>query len=127
MWTFSQSDGRITKEGVGILATGYSGRDEAKNNSAMEQVKDRGPIPRGRYTIGPPRDTHTHGPYVLPLTPDADNEMWGRGEFLIHGDNIELPGRASEGCIILPRFARERIWESGDHDLQVVAELEMTA
>lgn len=127
MWSFEQSSGRITKEGIGILATGYSGALDGKNNPSMQAVENRGPIPQGRYTIGPPRDTAEHGPYVLPLVPDADNEMWSRGEFLIHGDNVELPGTASEGCIVLPRFARERIWQSGDHDLQVVEELEMTA
>lgn len=127
MWTYSQTDGRVTKEGVGILATGYSGRDDGKNNAAMEDVKNKGPIPRGRYTIGAPRDTKTHGPYVLPLTPDLGNELHGREGFLIHGDNLEFPGTASEGCIVLPRFARERLWESLDHELQVVRELEMTA
>lgn len=127
MWTYEQATGRVVKEGVGILATGYSGSTTGKNDPSQESVKNVGPIPRGRYTIGAPRDTKTHGPYVLPLTPDLGNELWGREGFLIHGDNLEFPGTASEGCIVLPRFARERLWESNDHDLQVVRELEMTA
>jgi len=127
VWSYEQSSGRITKEGVGILATGYSGKGIAKNNPSMESVKDEGPIPRGHYTIGEPRDTAQHGPYALPLIPDLFNNMFGRDLFWAHGDSSEHPGEASKGCIILPRFARERIWQSGDHDLQVVAELEMTA
>lgn len=112
---------------MGILATGYSGAMGYKNDPAMQHIENKGPIPCGRYTIGAPRNTTTHGPYVLPLTPDENNVMFGRSEFRIHGDSIERPGFASEGCIILPKFARERIWESGDRDLQVVRELEMTA
>ena len=127
MWTYSQTDGRVTKEGVGILATGYSGAGDGKNNPAMQEIKDKGPIPCGRYTIEEPRDTARHGRYAMPLVPDPYTNLFGRDLFWIHGDSVEHPGEASEGCLILPRFARERIWQSGDHDLQVVTELEMTA
>jgi hypothetical protein len=47
--------------------------------------------------------------------------MFGRSGFLMHGDNIRLPGTASEGCIILPRDLREAIWNSADHTLEVIA------
>ena len=127
VWTYEQSSGRIIKEGIGILATGYSGAMGYKNDVMMQNIENKGPIPCGMYRIGAPRDTTTHGPYVLPLEPDHRNEMFGRHSFFIHGDSIERLGFASEGCIVLPKFARERIYESGDHDLQVVKELEMTA
>lgn len=128
MWSYEQISGRITKEGVGILATGYSGAPGFKNDPNQQGVKDKGPIPRGRYTIQEPRVSTRHGRYALPLVPDPLNNMFGRDLFWIHGERMEGPsGCASEGCIILPLFARERLWESGDHDLQVVAELEMTA
>ena len=64
----------------------------------------------------------THGPYVLPLTPDPENLMYGRDGFLIHGDSITNPGSASEGCIILPRSARTMIAASGDNRLEVVGD-----
>jgi len=64
-------------------------------------------------------DTVTHGPYVLPLTPSLNNQMFGRSGFLIHGDSVVNPGTASEGCIILPRAVRQQIWGAGDHVLQV--------
>jgi hypothetical protein len=108
-----------TGDGV-KLAQGYSGSPDAKNDPAKQTIHQHGPIPMGIYTISAPEFTETHGPYVLPLTPDPANEMFGRAGFLIHGDSIKDPGTASEGCIILPRFARERIWESGERGLVVV-------
>jgi hypothetical protein len=103
------------------MARGYSGNGVGKNNPNWQKIKDEGPIPQGTYTIGDPVEGTDHGPYALPLIPDPSNEMYGRSGFLIHGDEIDHPGCASRGCIILPRFARERIIESGDHGLQVVS------
>jgi hypothetical protein len=123
LWTWEQSTGKMYGP-TGLLAEGYSGAGEGKNNPTEENVQDVGPIPEGFYDMEPPIDSPKHGPYAIPLLPDADNQMFGRSEFLIHGDSIESPGFASEGCIILPKFARERIWESSDHRLQVVRAIE---
>jgi hypothetical protein len=109
-----------------MLASGYSGADTGKNNPDMQDVRDIGPIPQGFYEIEAPIDSSTHGPYAMALVPDVANTMFDRSEFMIHGDGIHNPGHASEGCIILPRFAREQVWQSGDHRLQVVKELEIT-
>lgn len=119
MWTFEQLTGRMLHYGAEV-AVGYAGADDGKNNPDMQDVQKVGPLPRGKYSIGAPCDTQTHGPYVLRLTPDADNDMCGRAGFLIHGDSTAHPGAASEGCIILARPIRERIWNSGDRDLEVV-------
>jgi hypothetical protein len=100
---------------------GYSGAGDNKNVPASQWIKNKGPIPCGIYTIEPPIDTKTHGPYVLWLTPDPANEMFGRSAFGIHGDSLVAPGTASEGCIILSRVSRETIWLSGDHILEVKA------
>jgi hypothetical protein len=121
-WTYVQSTGVMLDAQGKALAIGYSGADQCKNISADQNVHGLGPLPVGSYTIHPPVDTMTHGPYVLWLTPDPLNEMFGRSGFGIHGDSIVNPGTASEGCIIMPRFARERISESGDNTLKVVAE-----
>jgi hypothetical protein len=102
------------------VAIGYSGKGEGKNNPDMQDVHNVGPLPKGKYTICAPVDTVTHGPYVLRLDPDADNEMFGRAGFLIHGDSVVHPGTASEGCIILGRSIREKIWTGGDHNLEVI-------
>ena len=118
MWVYDQPTGQIFHDEKAV-GTGYSGKGEGKDNPAMESVHNVGPIPKGRYTIGPPHNTLTHGPYVLPLTPDPDNLMHRRSGFLIHGDSRKAPGTASEGCIILARAIREGIWQSGDHRLEV--------
>ncbi len=121
MWTYEVTTGWMSKDGA-KLAKGYSGAPGAKNDPYKQEIHNTGPLPEGSYTIAPPVDTPTHGPCVMWLTPDAGNEMFGRSSFGIHGDSIESPGTASEGCIILPRFARDRIAEglAQDNSLQVV-------
>jgi len=121
-WTYAQKTGELQQDGKHI-ANGYSGVAAGKNNPAMQQVANVGPIPQGDWTIaGPPVDTRDHGPYVLRLQPALQTETFGRSGFLMHGDSIESPGCASHGCVIMPRPVRERVWNSGDRDLKVVAE-----
>lgn len=103
-----------------LLCFGYSGKGNFKNDPNSEALHNRGPIPQGRYFIGDPIDTVTHGPYVLPLTPAPDNVMYGRSGFLIHGDSITDPGNASEGCLVVAHQYRVAISISGDYELQVV-------
>lgn len=121
MWHYEQSTGHLYSDEEKLLAVGYSGHAEGVNDPALQDVHEVGPIPRGTYTIGAPEETPEHGPYVLRLTPDPENEMFGRAGFLIHGDSVVTPGTASQGCIIMPRFAREQVWNSGDHEIEVVA------
>ena len=120
MWKYSQSTGTLDDANETFVARGYSGAGVGKNNPAMQNVPDVGPIPQGQYTINPPVDTVEHGPYVLQLVPNDYNEMFGRSGFLIHGDSLEHPGQASEGCIVMSRPVRELIWNSGDRFLAVV-------
>lgn len=120
MWTYNQSNGNLSRGGA-LAGAGYSGAEpNGKNNPAMQNVPDVGPIPQGTYTIDQPFDSTTHGPYALALVPSSENQMFGRRGFLMHGDSSEHLGAASEGCIIMARHIREIVWESGDHELQVV-------
>lgn len=119
MWTYNQSTGQLTNNGV-YVGTGYSGMAQAKNNPDMEQIPNMGCIPRGHYTICEPHESDKTGTYTLALIPDFDNHMFGRSDFEIHGDSIERPGQASEGCIILAPAIRTEIWTSGDRKLEVV-------
>jgi len=125
---------QLTGEWVGpdntVWGVGYSGHGMNKNNPGAENLVGEGPIPTGNYKIvGPPLNTELHGPYVLRLLPDeltrASIVDLGRDpdSFLMHGDSIAHPGCASEGCIILGRVTRERIWKENvnDGDLTVVA------
>jgi hypothetical protein len=119
-WTYNQSSGHLSHNGQ-VVAIGYSGHEEGKNNPAMQQVPNVGPIPQGRYSIGPPRDSAKVGPFALPLEPEPGTNTFGRSAFMIHGDSIVHPGTASEGCVILLREARNLIAASGDAELVVTA------
>lgn len=119
-WKYQQSTGELSHDGE-LVATGYAGHGEGKNNPEMQAVHDVGPLPVGQYWIQAPQDTATHGPYVLRLEPGAGNEMYGRAGMLMHGDSKSDPGNASHGCIIMPRTVRTQVWESGDRALEVVA------
>lgn len=117
-WQYSQRTGRLQWNGRDI-SIGYSGKGAGRNNPLMENARSIGPIPRGRYRIGP-RYTHpAKGPVTLALTP-VGHTAYGRTHFLIHGDSIRHPGDASEGCIILDRAARQAIAASGDIEIEVV-------
>jgi hypothetical protein len=115
-WTYSQSDGTLMHNGRPV-SKGYSGAGRGRNNASMESYRNIGPIPRGRYRIGSPYDTTTHGPHVMRLTPVGHNAL-GRAGFLMHGDN--RTHTASEGCVILPPNVRDQISRSGDTSLDVV-------
>jgi hypothetical protein len=121
MWTFVQRTGAIFHDGA-PKGAGYSGIGAGKNNPALQADPDVGPIPRGFYTIAGLIDKDlVCGEYVLVLTPDSENEMFGREGFRWHGDSIEHPGNASHGCIVSARPLRAEAWEGPDHNLQVVS------
>jgi hypothetical protein len=120
---YQQSTGEFTRNGV-LLAMGYSGNGAGMNNPAMQDQVNLGPIPQGVYTIEPAHDDDVVGPVAMNLVPDAGNQMFCRGGFLIHGDNATEEHSASEGCIILDRYARVEIGadvQDGDNQLTVVA------
>ena len=100
------------------IATGYSGSGVGRNNPAEQAVPNVGPIPQGRYSIGPEFDAPVQGPCTMRLTPEGHDAL-GRDGFLIHGDNAAHD--ASQGCIVLPIEARQAIAANSDRDLQVIA------
>lgn len=120
MWVYHQKTGALHDKTGQCVAHGYAGNGEGKNNPEAQARHDVGPLPRGLYTIDPPYDSPRVGPYALPLLPHADNEMFGRGDFRMHGDSKDKPGTASHGCIIQSRTVREQVWSSGDRLLEVV-------
>lgn len=103
-----------------LSAEMYSGDGAGKNNPAFAQMKNVGPIPAGKYSIGHPFDSPDHGPHCLPLLPIEGTDTHGRAGFLMHGDSVKAPGTASKGCIIAPRYVRDRVSESDDKVLEVV-------
>ena len=116
-WIYYQSTGEL-KNGDKLIAKGYSGAPGYKNDPASEDKESKGPIPRGNYRISSPRTSSRTGPYILPLNP-VGHSAHGRKNFQIHGDKASSPGSASTGCIILPRTAREKIWQSGLGSIEV--------
>jgi hypothetical protein len=124
-WLWRQATGELLQQIddnllSDVIATGYSGMGDGKNDPTKQGVGDVGPIPRGAYTIKDPVDEPSL--CTLPLTPNPSNNMYGRSGFLIHGDSVQAPGWASQGCIILGLDARKKIAESSINDLLVVKE-----
>lgn len=119
MLTYKQSTGELfdaTGERIGI---GYAGHGEGTNDPAMESIANIGPLPRGRYFIGPAYDHPKLGPVTMNLTPQGGTDTLGRAAFRIHGDNATHD--ASHGCIVQNHDVRLRVSESPDHDLEVIA------
>ena len=119
MWRWDQAAGDMSRGGVSV-GRGYSGAGRGRNNPALQQVANVGPIPRGRWTLTGVRDGADTGPFTIALAVMPGTDAFGRSDFRIHGDSIGHPGAASHGCIIVPRGVRERIWASGDRELMVV-------
>lgn len=120
MWVYKQLTGELFHDGQ-YIATGYAGNGDGLNNPAMDHVSMIGPLPTGRYEIGPAYTHPIKGPLCMNLIPNPDNNMHGRSAFRIHGDNSRMNHTASKGCIILSRVVRTRIANSGDTDLVVEA------
>jgi hypothetical protein len=116
-FVYYQATGKLRLDGKEI-GSGYSGKAEGKNNPDKEKEKNIGPIPRGAYKIGKPKDWKgMHN--VFDLTPDG-HDAHGRTQLLIHGDSKKNPGNASEGCIILSSEVRKKVADSGITKLRVV-------
>lgn len=118
-WVYYQRTGALFHNGAHV-DNGYSGIDNGKNNPGMQYQADVGPIPRGTYSIEAPFHHPHAGAYTMRLVPTRNTSTFGRTGLMIHGDSIKHPGRASTECIILPLPTRQRIWNSGDHIVEVV-------
>jgi Protein of unknown function (DUF2778) len=115
MWTYSQKTGQLDHDGI-FQGTGYSGKDQGRNDPAYEGVQGIGPLPTGIYSIGTAFD-HPHlGPCVMALAL-IQGESFGRSGFFIHGNNAA--NDASHGCVILGPLIRQEIAKSPDRKLTV--------
>lgn len=108
-WTWDQSAGAIAWEGK-VIAFGYAGKGKGKNNPDMQHVQKTGPIPRGLWRMTARINSPNTGPRTIVLEPEPGTETLGRSLFRVHGDN--KTHTASEGCIILGRDIRDRMWAS---------------
>lgn len=118
MWSYDQSSGELRHDGA-FEGTGYSGTGAGRNKPGDQDIPNIGPIPQGKYRIGPAYEHHDLGPCVMNLDPEPGTETFGRSLFRIHGDNQRHD--ASHGCVILGPAIRRLIARSSDHDLEVLA------
>jgi len=117
-WRYEQSSGSFYHNDT-LITVGYSGLGEHKNKPEDQYLKGLGPLPVGKYHIGPLYDSPNVGPNALPLEALPGTDTKGRGDFKIHGDSIRTPGSASHGCVILPVRYRLDIGHSEDRTLEV--------
>lgn len=119
--TYNNSTGRLVctnASGTTVVdQTGYSGTGAGRNNPAMANVPNVGPIPEGGYSVGTGHAGGHTGPQTLNVDADAGTNTHGRDAFRIHGDNARHD--ASEGCIIMPRNVRDTISNAGGAHLTV--------
>lgn len=115
---YFQSTGVMLLDSI-LVGTGYSGRGARKNSPADEAEPNKGPIPRGLYTVGKAFTHPSLGPISMRLVPKGHTAL-GRTNFLIHGDSLRTPGDSSSGCIILPPTTRRVIAALGSVVMEVV-------
>jgi hypothetical protein len=113
---YDQRTGEIFYAGT-LIGRGYSGTGTDRNRPESEHIRDRGPIPRGTYTIEYVGDYPGRGPMVFRLTPTQGTDTHGRSGFLIHGDNEY--NDASTGCIVMPPNVRRLLMNTADNTLTV--------
>jgi hypothetical protein len=126
---YSQSLGDFTLPNGTVLDGCYSGggtvpNDNYRNTPDGQSLRDLGTIPQGQYTISPAHTVPGKGPCVMSLTPNPDNEMYGRSGFLIHGDNPSMNFTASDGCIVCGPAIRQQIADlvaAGEDQLTVTS------
>lgn len=93
---------------VAHIVSGQSGKGDCMNNPECECLADKGPIPRGDYSLSSReisnpghlwdilRNTRADwGDWRVPLYAAPDTNTFGRSGFKIHGGNID----GSAGCI----------------------------
>jgi len=119
-WTWDQSSGTLLEDGR-LIAHGYAGAGSGKNNPDKQGVAQIGPIPRGVWRMTRVKNGGHTGPFTIVLEPEPETDTLGRSAFRIHGDNGTHT--ASQGCIILQRPFREKIWAThATHPLIEVVE-----
>ena len=128
-WVYDQKTGElshVSSSGKSTeVGTGYSGNGKGWNNPAEQNVHNVGPIPQGKWHIGPQRMHTTHdGQIKLPgsmrLTPLPGTNNFNRHGFLMHGDNSAHNNSASDGCIVMGPRIRDQVGNSPDRTLEVV-------
>lgn len=119
------ADGFIIHRGVGFAGNDSrpgvnDGHIHGFNNPAAQSIHNIGPLPCGWYTASEPFHHATLGEFTFKLIPDAENEMFGRSAFYMHGESSKDPLNSSEGCIVMPYETRVNVARSNVRRFKVV-------
>ncbi len=103
-YVYSQRTGKLTLDGKEV-GTGYSGKAKARNNPAMQNQKDVGPIPIGDYLItagGRHHDVRINRE-MIGLLPVAGGNTFNRFPFETFGIIAETnpPGDPPNGALVV--------------------------
>ncbi len=125
---YSQATGHLLcKDEAGnvvVDVNGYAGYGPGKNNPAMQDVEDVGPIPVGTYDMLP----GYNGPLGRPQIPLRRRGGRSGGfppnrdpnSFLIHAESDAHKGQASRGCVVVKNPKdREHILDCGGGTVEV--------
>jgi len=120
-YVYKQATGQLKLDNQ-LIGTGYSGKGKARNNPAMQAVKD-GPIPIGDYLITGKQDDPTLGGQNIGLLPVAGGNFFNRfpGERFAILPETNPPNNPPSGCfVVVPRQVLDTISTDPFTKLQVV-------
>jgi hypothetical protein len=107
-YVYKQTTGQLMLDNQ-VIGTGYSGKGVGKNNPAMQNQKNIGPIPAGDYIIHIRQTDQKTGEPVIILHPATETfGRWPGETFCIQPDS-NPPGNAPAAGIVMPRDVREKI------------------
>ena len=105
---YDQVTGHISKDDGEVIATGWAGNGEGKNNPALQAERNVGPLPQGLYQVGEWEYEHNGLGHDVVALLQVEGETFDRSGFFIHGPSVNLEhyGQESKGCIVVPRDGR---------------------
>jgi hypothetical protein len=108
---YNQATGHITDESGDLLAVGWAGNGDGKNNPGFQEVPCVGPLPQGLYEVAEWEHEHNGLGHDVVALHQIEGETYGRSGFFIHGPSVNPDhyGQESRGCIVVPREGRLKL------------------
>lgn len=117
MWVYSVTKKTLWKNSGGVVTSRCnSGHDGATNISALEDMEDIGPIPRGTWQILNGFDSKSAGAKTIPILP-LDHKARNRTGFTLHGNIGRIP---QANGIAMPLSVRNKIDKSKDKVILII-------